>query len=215
MGALDGRSVLVTGAGRAFSAGGDMDDDSFISTGWEHAFGPAREISYTLHQSDKISVAAINGPVAGGALGVVMAADFRLASEKAHFSSAFVQIGLAPEMGLAYFLTRQVGYARAIEFLIHAKRMPASRALELGIVHEVLAHEEFEADALAYAKALAAMAPLSLQATKRLARMALESGPLDVMLAEAHAAVRLGATADHKEGVGSFMQRRPPRFEGR
>ena len=210
----EARCIVVTGAGRMFSAGGDMDDDSFVSTEWNQVFEPARDIVEAIRVSAKPWIAAINGPVAGGALGLALAADIRIASDKARFASAFVAIGLAPEMGASWLLPRLLGHERAMAFLLGGERIGAQEARDIGLVSRVVPHDELMPQAIALAERLAALPPLAVAETKRMVVRAGDRSCIAAMEDEAQVAIRLGASADHREGSAAFLEGRKPNFTG-
>lgn len=206
------RCVVLTGAGRAFCSGRDVSELREVSP--HDVFAPAVNLTTPMTESGKIFVAAINGPVAGAALGVIMAADFRVASANATFTPGFISMGLAPDVG-ASLIGRAIGYSKALEFFLLGKKVSAADALQLGLVNRVFEAEPFSREVAEFAGAIAALPPLAIAETKRLLQNSGAAGPIDVLWAEAEAAARLVKTEDHKEGVRAFAERRKPSFGGR
>jgi len=215
------RAVLFTGTGRAFCVGQDLREFAAVSkngtpeqvfaTVAEH-YSPACELLATM---DKPVVAAVNGAAAGAGMSLALAADFRIASEKATFTTAFTAIGLTPDTGMSWLLPRVVGSARAAELLMLSPTLTAAQAAELGLVNRVVPAEELPAAAGELAARLAAGPTAAFAAVRRLLR----SGgvqPLSESLRAEHAAiVAAGGTDDHAEALEAFLAKRTPVFRGR
>jgi len=217
------RCVVLTGEGSAFSAGGDlklMRDHAEMFAG-----GPAelrrryidgiQGIPAAIQRFEKPLVAAINGPAIGAGLDLACMCDLRVASEDAKFGSTFVKVGLVPGDGGAYFLTRAVGYARALDLMLTGRVIDAQEALSIGLVQRLVASTELLSEAFTLAKTIAANAPVAVRLTKRAAVHAYDS---DVHVSMELAATYQGIaqnTADHDEAVHAFLERRSPKFEGR
>ena len=192
------RVVVLTGAGGAFCAGGDV--KGFASSG-ETPGGSNREppsfetrveglrrsteMMELLHQMPKPTLAAIPGAAAGGGLSFALACDIRIAVETAIFTTAFAKIAVSGDYGGAYFLTQIVGTAKARELYFSADVLTAREALELGLVNRVFAADEYEAAAIAYARRLADSAPIALGYMKKNLNMALRGTLSDVLDLEA------------------------------
>ncbi|GEB32455.1 MULTISPECIES: enoyl-CoA hydratase-related protein [Brevibacillus] len=210
------RCILLTGAGRAFNAGQDLSEVS----GGDVDFGGFLRERYNpmilqMHKTEKPIVAAVNGVAAGAGMSVALACDIRLASEKASFVNAFVGIGLVPDSGGCYFLPRIVGIGKALELAMTGEKVSAQEALGIGLVNQVYPAESFMEDALAYARKLAALPTRAIGLIKRAMYKGLEMGLEETLAYEAYAQEAAGSTADHKEGVAAFMEKRAPRFTGR
>jgi 2-(1,2-epoxy-1,2-dihydrophenyl)acetyl-CoA isomerase len=160
-------------------------------------------------------ITAVNGAAAGIGCSFALAGDIVLASEKAFFLQAFRQVGLVPDGGAAYLLTRAAGRVRAMEMMLLGERIPAQKALEWGLVNRVLPSAELEAGALALARDLAAGPTKGLAAIRALCWDALETDYKSQLERERVLQREAGLTADHREGVRAFFEKRPPRFEGR
>lgn len=216
------RCVVLTGAGPAFSAGGDL--KRMLHKDGMFAGGPVelrrryvdgiQRISRRLGLFDKPMIAAINGPAIGAGLDLACMCDLRLAARGAQFGSTFVKVGLVPGDGGAYFLARTIGFSRALELMLTARVIDCDEALRIGLVHRVVEPDDLLPAARTLAAELAALPPIALRLTKR---AAYRSRDLDLDAALELAATYQGlaqSTADHREAVAAMLERRPPRFTG-
>jgi 2-(1,2-epoxy-1,2-dihydrophenyl)acetyl-CoA isomerase len=210
------RAVVLTGAGRAFCAGQDLKerlepDAAPLAIELRDRYNP---IIRAMRALDQPIVGAINGVAAGAGASLAFACDIRLAAESATFVLAFGRIGLVPDSGATWFLPRLVGPAKAAEMALLGESVSASDAERFGLVARVVRAEALAAEARSVAVRLAALAPRALALTKR----ALErtwSIDLDAALDdEAWRQGIAGASADHREGLAAFLEKRPPRFTG-
>jgi len=209
------RCVVLTGAGRAFSAGQDLrEPDALVDVDVmiRETYIPIIE---TLVDMPKPVVAAINGAAAGAGLSLALACDLRYMADGAVLMMAFSNIGLVPDCGGTWLIVRAVGHARAFELAASGRRVHAPEALSLGLVQRVLPGDELQAAAHATAVELAARPTQALGWTKRLLRAAEQSPLSDVMELEAQLQASAVKTHDHAEGVAAFLEKREPRFEGR
>jgi 2-(1,2-epoxy-1,2-dihydrophenyl)acetyl-CoA isomerase len=215
------RCIVITGAGRAFSAGEDL-----APLSEQYASGRAPDLGDTLvnrynpliralRAAPKPVIAAVNGVAAGAGASLALACDFRIASEDAKLILAFIRVGLVPDSGALWFLSRMVGAARALELGASGHPVDAQRALDLGLFSQVLPRDEFEAAWRAFAGRLATMATAAFALTKALVNEGLERGLSDQLDAEVLAQSAAGRTGDHLEGVQAFFDKRQPRFQGR
>lgn len=217
------RALIVTGAGKAFSAGGDVtwfrkgveseeiDLPSQVRRGADQlhvAIVDLRRIPYPV-------IAAVNGPAAGAGFSLALACDTRVASEAAFFVCAYGRIGASPDGGMTYFLPRVVGPSRALEILLDDPNMSAAAALEEGLVGEVVAPEELMARARARAEELAAKSPHYVRMAKQLCGVSLENGLSEHLQLERHGIADSMATEDLRNGVEAFFGGEKPVFEGR
>ncbi|WP_429841348.1 enoyl-CoA hydratase-related protein [Brevibacillus sp. FIR094] len=213
----DVRCIVLTGAGRAFNAGQDLSD---VSGGGDVDYGGFLRDRYNpmilqFQKTEKPIIAAVNGVAAGAGMSVALACDIRLASEKASFVNAFVNIGLVPDSGGCYFLPRIVGIGKALELAMTGEKVSAEEALRIGLANQVYPAESFMEDALAYARKLASLPTKGIGLMKRTMYKGLEMGLEETLEYEAFAQEAAGSTADHKEGVTAFMEKRAPLFTGR
>ena len=160
------RAVLVTGAGRGFCAGQDLNDGASDDPSSDLRFvdGTVR----ALRALQKPVIAAVNGAAAGGGLAYALACDIRIASSSAKFAPAFVDLGLVPDLGCSWLLTQILGAERAFEWLLSGRKLSSSEALALGLVHEIVEPAGLIAHAMSRAHALAAKPTLAIGLTKRL-----------------------------------------------
>jgi 2-(1,2-epoxy-1,2-dihydrophenyl)acetyl-CoA isomerase len=211
------RAVVVTGAGRAFCSGLDLkaaaEAAASVDVRRELADHYAPVIR-TMRDMPKPVIAAVNGPAAGAGFSLALAADLRIAAESASFVMAFVRIGLVPDAGSTYLLPRLIGPARAAELMMLGDAVDTQRALDIGLVSRVVPDAELLPAALAIASRLAA-GPRSIAFIKE--ALALSPGnDLDAQLGvEERLQTEATKTQDFFEGVGAFLQKRPPSFTGR
>ena len=215
------RVILVTGAGRAFSSGGDITFmEEVVARGG--AFGDfralvdlGRDLARTIHACDKPVLAAVNGAAAGGGMGLALCCDVRWASERAVFAQSFARIGLHPDWGSLYHLPRLIGPSRALELMWTGDRIDAAEALRLGIVSRVLPGEALLPEMLAFAERLARGATAALAEIKRSLRE-MDGASLEAALdREVEAQERCWNTRDAREGFAAFLAKREAKFEGR
>jgi 2-(1,2-epoxy-1,2-dihydrophenyl)acetyl-CoA isomerase len=215
------RAIILTGEGRAFSAGADLAalQEPYL-TGQRPKLSPILVDGYNkliplLAGSPKPVVAAVNGVAAGAGISLALACDFRVASDDATFTMAFVKIGLIPDSGATYLLPRTVGMAKALELALLSDRLDAATAERVGLVHRVVPADMLLEEARALASRLAELPTAAIGLTKRIfnesSRLTLE----EAMAREAEVQDEAAATDDHLEGVLAFMEKRPPRFTGR
>jgi 2-(1,2-epoxy-1,2-dihydrophenyl)acetyl-CoA isomerase len=212
----DVRAVMITGAGRGFCVGQDLTEfrDAPGDIG-ERLRGNYHPNILALRRLEKPVLAAVNGPAAGAGLSFACACDLRLAAAGATFVPAFINIGLVPDSGGTYFVRRLLGTARAFEWMTSGSRLSATEALEWGLVSEVVEDEKLAGRAAERAAELAAMPTRGIGLTKRLFDHA-ENATLEEQLElEAQLQTAATQTADFREGVDAFLEKREPRFEGR
>lgn len=215
------RVIVLTGAGRAFSAGADIKRMSEPGRlGRSALVGRQR----TLHggavverllRREKPMLAAVNGVVAGMACSFVLAADFAIAADTARFAFSFVKVGFIPDSGCTWLLPRRVGLANAQRLCLTAEPADAATALRLGLVSEVVPAADLAARARAVAAGIAALSPHAIRQTRGLLERAAAGDFRHAVEAEALAQGILGETADHQEAVRAFVEKRPPRFTGK
>lgn len=212
----DVRAVILTGAGRAFSAGQDLKERQApgvadLGTELRVRYNP---IILAMRRLEKPIVGAINGVAAGAGISIALACDIILASDKATFIEAFTKVGLVPDTGSTWFLPRLVGYAKAAEMIFSTDPVDAVTAGRIGLVNRVVPADQLMTEASALATKLAQSAPLALGLAKRALNRALESGLEEALEYEAQLQSIAGRSADHVEGVAAFVEKRPARFTG-
>ena len=214
------RCVLLTGSGRAFSAGQDLRDRAAaIAEGTDLRLGDELRRRYhpivtTIRDMRKPVVAAVNGVAAGAGLGVALACDIRVAAESATFRAAWSKVGLVPDAASAYFLPRLVGWGRAIDIIFSGDSLSSGEALRIGLATRVWPDAEFADRSRSYARDLAAGATEAYALTKEGLNSAWDRGLRDFLEVEASLQDRAGRTADYAEGVRAFLEKRPARFTG-
>ena len=220
-------AILLTGAGRAFCAGGDVSGmGSNRGRDGEAPKAPPtvdeavaalieKQESLTLRMAelDKPIVAALPGPAAGAGLSIALAADLRVMADDTFVTTAFRNIGLSGDYGSSWFLTRLVGPAVAKELLMTARRIPAEECLRLGIVNRIVPFDDLAAESRGLALELANGPRAALRYMKKNVNRAVLGSLRNSLAAEAKGMVRSVRTADHKEAVRAFMEKRAPRFE--
>ena len=212
------RAVLITGNGTAFCAGGDiteMDPDRSPDGARLRMRTILRQIYLPLAQLEKPVVAAVNGHAHGAGVSLALATDIVIASEEAILSLAFNRVGVVPDSGVLYFLSRQLGRNQAKELLFTGRRMTAREALEAGIVNRVVPHAELETASQELARSLACGPTIALGLAKRLLDQAPTMSFEDMVELEAYAQGIAMSTSDHREAVTAFRQKREPTFTGK
>ena len=212
----DVRAVVITGAGRGFCVGQDLTEfrEAPGDIG-DRLRGNYHPNILALRALEKPVLAAVNGPAAGAGLSFACACDLRLAAESATFVPAFINIGLVPDSGGTYFVRRLLGTARAFEWMTSGRRLGAAEALEWGLVSEVVADDKLAERSAERGAELAATPTRGVGLTKRLFDHA-ENATLEEQLElEARLQAEATQTADFREGVDAFLEKRDPRFEGR
>ncbi len=214
--------VVLTGAGRAFCAGGDV---KAMAAGKEfaedtleakaQALRGAMEISRWLHEMPKPTIAMVGGAAAGAGLSLALACDLRIAGTEARFATAFARVGYSGDFGGSYFLSQLVGTAKARELYYTAELIDAEQALALGMINRLVPQEDLAAETQALADRLARGPRVALRYMKRNMNAA-ESGSLGELLdLEAWHHTRCGMTEDHREAAQAFVDKRQPVFKGR
>ncbi|MCS7039128.1 MAG: enoyl-CoA hydratase-related protein [Anaerolineae bacterium] len=212
------RCVVLAAAGRGFCAGQDLTEFQTLTgpeTVGDHLRQGFNRIVLGLRRLEKPVIAQIQGVAAGAGLGLALAADLRIASEQARFTAAFIGIGLAPDTGVSWWLPRLVGPAKAFELLATNAVIDAAEALRLGLVNQVVPADRLETTVAELAGRLAQGPTRGIGLTKRVLQRALEVDLAAALEYEAQVQDIAYRTADHREGVAAFLEKRPPRFAGR
>lgn len=219
-------AIVVTGSGRGFCAGGDINRMRDRNEGPAQGGGPGldqriamtrrgEEVTVMLHEIPKVTIAAVNGPVAGAGLGLCLACDVRIASDAARFGTAFARVGFSGDYGGSYFLTQLVGSAKARELYFSAEMINADEALRLGLVSKVVPAAALADEAHAYAKRIAAGPRVAYAYMKGNLNAALNTDLRTLLDREAVGQALTSLTEDHKEAVKAFLEKREPKFNGR
>ncbi|MEX0800269.1 MAG: enoyl-CoA hydratase-related protein [Dehalococcoidia bacterium] len=218
----DVRVIVLTGAGRGFCAGLDIKDqmsgngigggaNALANTRFDLAGSPP----VVLHSTDKPVLCALNGPAAGYGLDIALGCDIRIASRGAKLAAVFTKRGILPESGGSWLLPRLVGWGKAAEIAFRGLTLSADEALDMGLVNRVVEQDELMPAVREMAAEIAANAPLAVQATKRMMRLGLE----ETFEANVHHTfmqlLPLFQSEDFREGLQSFLEKRPAEFHGR
>lgn len=215
------RAIVLTGAGRAFCAGGDLREMQKIASqnGRVEAFfdEPLRELNdciMLIRRTPLPIIAAVNGAASGGGCNLALACDVVIAGESARFNQAFVKIGLVPDCGGTFILPRLVGWRRATQLMMTGEVVTAPQALAMGMINAVVADDQLIAQAMAMAEALAAAPTAAIGRIKELLEASANNDYGEQLELEREAQLKSGLTKDFKEGVAAFIEKRPPKFVG-
>jgi enoyl-CoA hydratase/carnithine racemase len=216
------RAIVLTGAGRAFCAGLDLQDASGgtgIGSGGGgggfSAFDLRNAPPNVLHNIDTPTICALNGGAAGYGMDMALGCDIRVAAESSKLAAAFVKRGIVPESGGTWYLPRMIGWAKASELIFTGRTLGAKECLEWGLVNKVVSDATLLDDALALANEIAGNAPLAVQSSKRLMRQGMGE-PFDEHVDRVYLQLLpLFRTKDFQEGMASFLEKRAPDIQGR
>lgn len=217
------RVMILTGAGRAFSAGANVNlfreaaehrrktgERRAVQDNWFPEHGPQ-----FLTRMDKVTIAAINGPAVGIGFTLPLACDIRIMADTATTGAVFGRVGLIPEFGSTYLLPRVVGLPKALELVLTARIIGAAEAKEIGLVHKVVPAAQLMAEARSWAATIAANAPLTLKMAKRGLYRAMDATFQEQCDWENIMQDYMFGTADHLEGATAFLEKRAPRWTGK
>ena len=213
------RAIVFTGAGKAFTAGGDVKGmQARNNAGINNTKSNIRhggEMLNRLRSIRKPTIAAINGPCAGVGVSVALACDFSIAKEDVTMSLAFIGIGFIPDGGIIPMLCKAVGTVRATDLLMSGRRFKAKEAAEMGLVTTAVPAEEFEETVEKYVKKYANGPSIAYEEMKMLMYNAMYSDIPATLQREVYAQYRCASTDDHKEAVNAFVEKRKPNFQGK
>jgi len=217
---VDVRAIIITGAGKFFCAGLDLRGSDITKNLSENKSSPANlDLRNTpptvLHNLDTPTIAALNGSAAGYGMDLALGCDIRIMSEDAKLAAAFTARGVVPESGGTWILPRLIGWSRASEIIFTGKTLTAAECKDMGLVSRTANNNEVYAEARQTAKEIATNAPLAVQASKRMMRMSMNETFNDHVHHVFLQLLPLFQSEDFKEGMASFMERRPPDFKGR
>lgn len=215
-------ALLITGAGTAFCAGGDVKGMGGNASQPPRSFDERvallqerqRTLTGALVAVRKPTIAALPGPAVGAGLALALACDIRIAAQSAFVSTGYMRVGLSGDYGIAWLLTRLVGTARARELMFFSEKIDAARCEAIGLVNRVVPDERLREEAFAMARDLAAGPAVALRHMKSNLDEALALDFATALDHEAERLVRSAATADHKEAVRAFVEKRKPVFSG-
>lgn len=214
----DVRCIVLTGEGRAFTSGGNLQELAKMNKDRRVAIldvDMTADMVRRLYNIKKPVIAAINGPTYGAGIATAMACDILLASDKASFGYSFTGLGFCPDSGSTWFLTQKVGYNKACEILFSAKTLNADELLSLGLVNAVVPHDELIATAAKYAKRIAAGPAMALMLQKRVLRNAVSTSFEQNREYESITQIFASQSDDCAEGLTAALERRKPEFKGR
>jgi 2-(1,2-epoxy-1,2-dihydrophenyl)acetyl-CoA isomerase len=215
----DARVLVLTGAGRGFCAGQDLNDRA-VAPGEAVDLGETVEQCWnplirTITSLPQPVIASVNGVAAGAGANIALACDIVIAARSAKFIQSFSAIGLIPDSGGTWALPRVVGQARALGLALTGEPLPAEKAEAWGMIWKAVDDESLEAEVDAVATKLAALPPLGLAAIKQMIRSSWSHTLDEELDLQRDAMRRLGFTADYREGVAAFLEKRTPTFTGR
>jgi 2-(1,2-epoxy-1,2-dihydrophenyl)acetyl-CoA isomerase len=213
----DVRSIVLTGEGKAFCTGQDLNDRSVQASNGGVDLGNTLQTEWNplvnaIRESNKIVIAAVNGVCAGAGISVAIACDLIVAKPGIKFMGAFSKLGLAPDAGSTYIFSRALGYQKTMEFFLLGKALTAEEMESAGLVNKL--DEDAVGSAMLLALELAKLSPLSAAMIKKNIKAALDSNFAQSMERETYAQRFLGNSADYKEGLTAFLSKREPNFTG-
>ena len=215
------RAVIITGAGRAFCAGGDLREmqkiaerEGKVEAFFDEPLQLLHECILLIRRAPLPFIAAVNGAASGAGCNLALACDLVIAGETARFNQAFIKIGLVPDCGGTFILPRLIGWKRAGELMMTGEIVTAERALEMGMINAVVPDEELLPRALAMAEKLAQAPTAAIGRIKELLEASATNDYGGQLELERETQIQSGLTKDFKEGVAAFIEKRPAKFVG-
>ncbi len=211
------RSIILTGEGKAFTTGQDLNDRSVQAQNGGVDLGHTLETEWNplicaIRDSKKIVIAAINGVCAGAGVSVAVACDLLVSKPQVKFVGAFSKLGLAPDAGSTYIFSRALGYQKTMEFFLLGESLLSEELHQKGLINAI--EEDVLKKATEYAAAINRLSPLSSEMIKKNIKASLDSNFLESMERETKVQRFLGRSADYKEGLSAFLEKRSPQFTG-
>jgi len=211
------RVIVLTGSGKGFSAGADLNEKE---ASWNPDC-PSKDallrgympIFNNIVEMPKIVIAAINGPAAGIGAALAMACDLRIMAKSAYILSVFSNIALVPDGGLNWLLTKYLGYSKALEYAIEAKKIDSEICLKSGIANKVVEDDNLQEETNSWANLIARRSPQALSNTKKLMRESLSKSYFDTFVQEAEIQNEIFGSPQHREAVKAFLEKRAPKFD--
>lgn len=215
------RAIVLTGAGRAFCAGGDLremqqmaEQQGRIEAFFDEPLRLINECVLLIQNTPLPILAAVNGVAAGGGCNLALACDLVIAAESARFNQAFIKVGLSPDCGGTFILPRLVGWKRAAELMMTGEILSATRALEMGMINRVVPDSDLMSQSLSMAQKLAESPTAAIGRIKQLLQASATNEIGSQLELERLAQIESGKTKDFTEGVLAFIEKRPPKFTG-
>ena len=215
------RAILLTGAGRAFSAGGDLREmqeiakkDGRVEAFFDEPLRLLNEAILLIRETPVPFIAAVNGVASGGGCNLALACDLVIAAESARFNQAFIKIGLTPDCGGTFMLPRLVGWKRATELLFTGELVSALAAAKMGMINSVIPDNELMNTVMGMAEKLAQAPTAAIGEIKMLLDQSAANDMRSQLDLERRTQIESGKTKDFVEGVSAFLEKRPPRFVG-
>ena len=215
------RAIILTAAGRGFCAGQDLQSRSIAQEmGERPSLGDSIRRRYNpivirLRRIEKPIIAAVNGVAAGAGASIAFACDYRIVTDKVNFIQSFTKVGLIPDSGATFILTRLVGLTKAFELMLSADKLSAEEALKLGIVNKIVGEDDLMKEAIALAEKLAAGPTKAFGLTKRAVNRAVFDDLEELLEYEASLQEIAGRSDDFAEGVKAFVEKRTPQYTGK